>query len=107
MEYAVSERKSTSNWRRVKVRQLLNSRYTKSALPQDPYQGSESYFIPPNRPSSWEDRIPGIDTIVTEEGETLEIYSDPQQSTPKIGWTLLIGRHDEGNFYRWTLYGIS
>lgn len=59
------------------------------------------------RPSSWDDRFEGIDLIRTTGGETLKLQSSPMQSTPKLGWVIVLTGGSEQEGYSWTLYGIA
>jgi len=59
--------------RRVVVRQVLSSRYQ-----------------PGERPLSWDERYPGVETIETIEGETIQLYSNGGQSSPAPGWEILL-----------------
>ena len=85
--------------RRVRVQSVVRSRYA-----------------PGERPTSWDERVPGIETVVTDEGETLNLYSNGGQSSPSAGWELLLTEPyskkspEESNIeiaHLWTLYGIS
>ena len=58
------------------------------------------------RPQSWDERVEGIDTIVTTDGRTLRLKSDGQQSPPQVGWVILLSAGDDQSGYVWTLYGI-
>ena len=74
---------------RVRVVKLIESRY----------QGG-------SRPLSWDQRKAGVDVVLAENGKTIRLASDGQQSPPQPGWTILIsGGNPEG--YLWTLYGIA
>lgn len=59
-----------------------------------------------SRPSSWDDRQPGIDVVITTDGRTLRLMSDGQQSSPEPGWVLMVDGADHSDAYRWTLYGL-
>jgi hypothetical protein len=72
---------------RVKVKEVVRARY-------------------PERPLNWDERIPGIDVIVTEQGDTIELLSDGQQSPPKKGWVILLREVDSEGRFTWTLYGL-
>ena len=74
---------------RVRVVKLLESRYQSGS-----------------RPLSWDERKAGVDVVVAEDGKTIRLASDGQQSPPQPGWTILISDGTpEG--YQWTLYGIA
>lgn len=75
--------------RRVRVGEVLRSRYADSG-----------------RPLSWDLRKEGIDEIQSSDGEALKLFSDGGQSTPKPGWTILLTEGNPNTGYRWTLYGI-
>jgi hypothetical protein len=76
--------------RRVTVRTIIQSRYFNNL-----------------RPESWDDRLDGIDTIETTDGERIALSSDGGQSPPQPGWViLLISSAEGGASIRWTLYGI-
>ena len=77
---------------RVQVAEQIASRYSTS-----PVAG---------RPVSWDDRFPGIDVVRTEDGRTLRLASDGQQSCPASGWVILLSDGDAERGYRWTLYGL-
>ena len=67
--------------RRVKVKEVLLSRYQ--------VRGDERYTSG-KKPLSWDERIAGIDEILTEAGERLKLFSNGGQSTPAPGWELLL-----------------
>lgn len=78
--------------RRVVVSRVIESRYDSN-----------------ERPLSWDERVSGYDRIVTDGGETINLLSDGQQSTPKEGWKILLTEEDmidAARAYKWTLYGI-
>ena len=74
---------------RVRVVKLLESRYPSGS-----------------RPLSWDERKAGIDTVQSEDGKTIRLASDGQQSPPQPGWTILVSAGSPQG-YQWTLYGIS
>lgn len=74
---------------RVKVSKLISSRYAGNV-----------------RPESWDLRTAGTDTIETEDGRTLKLLSDGQQSPPRPGWQLVITGGDGAEGYTWTLYSM-
>ena len=79
--------------RRVVISRLLSGRYAPGA-----------------RPVSWDQRKEGIESIFTEEGETLRLYSHGGQSTPSKNWEILLTNEmlgSDGATYSWTLYGIK
>lgn len=72
---------------RVIVKEVVQSRY-------------------PERPKNWDERFPGVDIIITEQGDTIELLSDGQQSPPKKGWVILLRDTDNEGRFTWTLYGL-
>lgn len=80
--------------RRVCVSEIISSRY----------QAGE-------RPISWDERLDGIEQIKTDSGEVLKLYSNGGQSSPSVGWELLLIDQvqfaEEKNAFSWTLYGIK
>ena len=89
--------------RRVRVKDVILSRYT-----------------PGKRPTSWDERAAGVECILTEDGETIALFSNGGQSSPAVGWELLlVQEQDIGDAERpknidphatpfaWTLYGIA
>lgn len=74
----------------VTVQQLVESRYRSG-----------------KRPSSWDGRVAGIDTVKTTEGQLIKLKSDGQQSPPEAGWTLIVTGGDAREGYTWTLYGLG
>lgn len=72
----------------------------------------ESRYAPGERPVSWDKRTPGIELILTTEGERIPLYSSGGQSSPNTGWELLLMRPiatqegGEESAASWTLYGI-
>lgn len=75
---------------RVKVRQILSSRYQHN-----------------QRPARWEQRLDGVDVILTSEGKELRLMSDGGQSPPQIGWEIIITGEVSTGVYSWTLYGLG
>lgn len=59
--------------RRVTVTEVLRSRYS-----------------PGQRPLSWDERHPGIEEVVVDSGERLALFSNGGQSSPAVGWELLL-----------------
>ena len=61
------------------------------------------------RPLSWDQRRPGVETIKTEDGQEIDLYSSGGQSSPAPGWVLLLTReHEAGQpALEWTLYGLQ
>ena len=79
--------------RRVLVSDLLTGRYP-----------------PGSRPVSWDDRLEGIETVVTSDGQTIRLFSNGGQSTPAKNWEILLTsqNHDSvDSSFTWTLYGIK
>ena len=75
--------------RRIIVKQLLQGRY------------------PDGRPHNWDFRVDGRDRVLTTDGETIELASLGQQSSPQPGWEILLTDKDSNGRCRWTLYGIK
>jgi len=75
---------------RVKVQELVESRYASN-----------------QRPESWDQRKEGVDLVKTEDGKVLKLWSDGQQSPPQKGWILMIRDGDNQKGYSWTLYGLN
>ncbi len=77
---------------RVQVGELLSGRYPN--------------VMAGERPSSWDERVSGVDLVRELDGRVLKLLSDGQQPTPRKGWVLMLtsGSTDDG--YRWTLYGM-
>ncbi len=84
---------------KVQVAEVLASRYDH---PSGPSHDTRTGY----RPSGWQDRREGLDTVRTISGEILRLFSTGAQSVPKPGWVIVItgGSFQEG--YSWTLYGI-
>ena len=80
--------------KRIVVKEVLKSRYQ-----------------PGQRPVSWDKRVAGVESIVSFEGEEIDLYSNGQQSSPDVGWELLLTKDNEGEKGEegvcWTLYGVS
>lgn len=84
--------------RRIRVSEVLSSRYQPGA-----------------RPVSWDERTIGLEQVKTEVGESLNLYSNGGQSSPDIGWELLLTEELQlaapepslQKAYSWTLYGIK
>lgn len=76
--------------RKIVVEALLSSRYNAAV-----------------RPTSWDDRIPGMDVIRTTSGEILKLQSSGGQSPPQAGYRLILADGEPTDGYRWTLYGIT
>ncbi len=79
----------TSLPKRVIVKEVLSGRYK-----------------PGTKPMSWDARHPGTDKILTAEDESIELASTGGQSTPAVGWELLLMEQSKGVGLIWTLYGI-
>lgn len=84
---------------KVQVAEVLTSRYDHAA--RTSHDTLTGY-----RPSEWQDRREGVDTVRTISGEILRLLSTGAQSVPKPGWVIVItgGSFEDG--YSWTLYGI-
>ncbi len=67
--------------RRVKIKSVLRSRYESRG---------DGRFLSGSKPLSWDERISGVDEVLTENGERLELFSNGGQSTPAPGWELLL-----------------
>jgi hypothetical protein len=80
---------------RVDVAQIVSSRYPAPAASQ------------PKRPLSWDERMEGVDVILTTDGRRLKLLSDGQQSPPLPGWGIVINGGDASSGYRWTLYALG
>jgi hypothetical protein len=78
---------------RIEVLRLVESRY-----------GSGDWH---ERPTSWDERVGGIDICESVEGDTLRLLSSPMQSPPKSGWILMLTGGDSNQGYSWTLYGMG
>lgn len=80
--------------KKIKVKSVLKSRYQ-----------------PGYRPVSWDDRVDGIEKVVTEAGEELDLYSNGGQSSPAPGWELMLTKEnpvsESSSAIAWTLYGIA
>lgn len=84
-----------SKYHKIQVKKILTSRY--SAVTDDTGL---------NRPQNWSDRKDGIDTIETDTGETLRLYSTGQQSSPKVGWIIVLTGTKPDGSSSWTLFGM-
>ena len=73
----------------IQVKKIISSRYNSE-----------------ERPSSWDDRIAGIDQIESDDGQIYDLISSGQQSTPKPGWGILLQEQKPEGF-TWTLYSMS
>jgi hypothetical protein len=87
---------TNSNYRRVQVVKVLSSRYAQSRF------GVQRSA----RPSSWDDRQDGIDTVEVEGGEVIKLASTAMQSTPKANWVLMLTGGTAHAGFAWTLYGM-
>ncbi len=79
-----------------------------------------SRYEPGTRPLSWDLRSPGVEEIETSEGEKLLLFSNGGQSSPGVGWELLLTgnptvddisgvggiNHQSEELACWTLFGI-
>lgn len=64
------------------------------------------------RPTRWDDRASGVETVLTTSGEEVLLFSNGGQSTPEEGWEILlmdaVTIPDSNSTARaWTLYGIK
>jgi len=75
--------------RRIKVAELVNSRYPNG-----------------RRPLSWDERIEGTDVVRTEDGKIIKLISDGGQSPPRKNWVLMLKDGDPERGYHWTVYGM-
>jgi hypothetical protein len=75
---------------RVQVQQIISSRYQHNL-----------------RPARWEQRLDGVDVILTTEGKEIRLMSDGGQSPPQIGWEIMITGEVSTGLYSWTLYGLG
>lgn len=68
-------------------------------------------YPPGTKPVSWDNRFPGWERVVSENGEEFLLASLGGQSTPAPGWELLLTKPalaaDGISAYEWTLYGVS
>jgi len=90
--------------RRIRVAEVISSRYSAG-----------------QRPVSWDDRRGGVECVISDQGEKINLYSNGGQSSPAIGWEILlterIDENAEMSFPKgvessiwpvtWTLYGIA
>ncbi len=58
------------------------------------------------KPPSWDLRKAGTDVVVSTEGEEYILDCQGDQSTPDLGWELLINAKTEIG-YAWTLFGVA
>lgn len=58
------------------------------------------------RPFKWEDRVDGVDEVVTTDGQSIRLLSSGQQSTPSPGWSIILTGGEPRQGYTWTLYGL-
>ncbi len=86
---------------KVCVADVVLSRYASTTRAS--YAGSQRDA----RPSSWDERVEGIDVIRAVGGETITLKSSAMQSTPKPGWIIVLTGGSEQAGYSWTLYGIT
>jgi hypothetical protein len=86
---------------KVGVAEVLLSRYGGAA------SASCSGVQGVSRPTSWDQRLEGIDVIRAVGGETVKLKSSAMQSTPKPGWIIVLTGGTEHDGYSWTLYGIT
>lgn len=73
-----------------------------------------SRYEPGKRPTSWDERRAGVEEIETDTGERVLLFSNGGQSSPAVGWELLLTQtHQEAtpnasaSVLEWTLYGIA
>ena len=77
--------------KRTKVKKLISGRYGGG-----------------KRPLSWDERISGLDEILTSEDEKIILDSNGDQSCPEPGWDILLTSSGKSpGTFKWTLYGIS
>jgi len=64
-----------------------------------------------SRPAAWEEREPGLEVVVDSEGHKYELRSTGQQSTPHVGWQLVLHSTEASSLpnggWDWTLYGVN
>lgn len=96
----------SSNPRRVKISNLISSRYANHPF-SNSFVNTEALYEVPTRPFSWDERIPGTDVVQTVDGEEIVLVSDGMQSPPKPGWVLELTGGSKETGFTWTLYGIS
>lgn len=58
------------------------------------------------KPLSWDLRKAGVDTVVSTDGQEYKLDCQGDQSTPDIGWELLVNGKTEAG-YTWTLFGVA
>jgi hypothetical protein len=83
--------------KKVVVKTRLTSRYD--------HFYAEGRLESGGRPMLWENRVEGLDRILTDQGEELVLYSDGQQSPPSAGWVVML-TEKKADGYAWTLYGL-
>lgn len=72
-----------------------------------------SRYKPGQRPVSWDERSPGLESVRGSDGEEYQLFSNGGQSTPAPGWELLLTNVVEvegeqgASGLEWTLYGIK
>jgi hypothetical protein len=76
--------------RKITVKKIVSQRYPVGIL----------------RPSSWDDRIEGVDTIESTDGEKINLQSTGQQSVPQPGWVILVDESGQTSAKSWTLFGL-
>jgi len=93
---------------RLEVAKIESSRYpsTGASMNGASFNAANS-SAPPKRPLSWDDRVEGIDVIVTTAGKRVQLWSDGQQSPPLPGWGIIVTGGDATAGYRWTLYSLA
>jgi hypothetical protein len=79
-------------------------------------------YSPGQRPDSWDARRTGLEVIKTDKDEMLTLLSKGGQSSPDVGWELLLNEQveelekikiekldDDASLpaYGWTLYGVK
>lgn len=74
----------------VKIHSIVSSRYPENL-----------------RPSDWERRVQGLDVVIVEGGERLNLQSSGEQSPPQVGWEILLTEAAGNNSFKWTLYGLG
>ena len=74
--------------RRVKIKSVIRSRYESRG---------DSRFTSGTKPLSWDQRIAGVDEVLTDTGEELKLFSNGGQSTPAPGWELLLTGYAAAN----------
>jgi hypothetical protein len=95
MNYSASSKEHLP--KKIVVKARLSSRYDEHYADGRLQSGS--------RPARWENRIEGIDCVITDSGDRIDLLSDGQQSPPSEGWVLMLTSRNEVG-YGWTLYGL-